>query len=213
MEGFGRYYSYKLPISLFTQNKMTNDILKKYVNIPNMMTLLRIVVIIPFMIGFLGGNYLTASLMLIISALSDAMDGKIARKLHQKTNLGAILDPIADKLTLAAVVICIGTKFPFTWIFAIMLVLKEILMLAGGIILIKRHIAPPAAAWYGKFSTVVFYASMVIIVGSYAVFDFQNQILITSLMSFTALCMLYALIRYFIVFLDLIKKKNNNQSI
>lgn len=189
---------------------MTIDKLKENINIPNALTVLRIIVIFPFVYGFLEENYIFASLMLIISALSDALDGKIARKLNQKTKLGAMLDPIADKVTLVSVMICLGIKFPFTMPFVIILLSKEVLMLFGGIILLKNHLDTIPAEWYGKLSTIVFYVSMVLIVGAYALFDFQNYTLTVSLLVLTVICMLYALMRYFMVFIKLFKTDKKN---
>ena len=77
----------------------TDDIL----TIPNILSFLRILLITPFMILFLNGNYVWASLMIIISGLTDCVDGFIARKFNQVSEFGKILDPVADKLTLLAV--------------------------------------------------------------------------------------------------------------
>lgn len=187
---------------------MLEEKYKENINIPNLLTILRIIVIIPLIYWFSKGQYVVASIMLIISALSDLFDGRIARKLNQKTKLGAILDPVADKLTLAAVVICLGIKFPFTIPFVIMLILKEVLMLVGGIYLLRKKITPPAAAWYGKISTVVFYISMVVIVIAYAILNYENHILMIVLLSITAVCMIYSLARYFILFIRLLKEND-----
>lgn len=185
---------------------MLEERYKKNINIPNLLTTLRIVVIVPLIYWFSKEQYVLASIMLIISALSDLFDGRIARRFNQKTKLGVMLDPVADKLTLAAIVICLGIKFPFTIPFVVMLILKEVLMLAGGIYLLKKNITPSAATWYGKMSTVVFYISMVVIVGAYAIFNYENHMLMIILLSLTVICMIYSLVRYIIVFVSLLRE-------
>lgn len=88
--------------------KMNKSIcLKKNLTIPNMLSLLRILVLVPFVISVTKNNYIAAGLILIISGLTDLFDGYIARKLNQVTRLGEMLDPTADKLTLMTVMICV----------------------------------------------------------------------------------------------------------
>ena len=80
--------------------------------IPNLITSLRILIIIPYIIFFLNDNYILAVVMLLLSGLSDLLDGIVARKFDQITELGKVLDPVADKLTLLAVVVSLCFKFP-----------------------------------------------------------------------------------------------------
>ncbi|MCX5833093.1 MAG: CDP-alcohol phosphatidyltransferase family protein, partial [Deltaproteobacteria bacterium] len=67
------------------------------VNIPNLLTLLRILLVPVFVILLIQGLFLKALLVFVVAGLTDAMDGFIARVLHQKTVLGLYLDPLADK--------------------------------------------------------------------------------------------------------------------
>lgn len=111
------------------------DILKKNLTIPNILSFIRIVVIVPLVISFLNERFIESGIYLLISGLSDMFDGAIARKFNQVTQLGKILDPIADKLTLIAVVICLAILFPSVWPIVIILMSKDILMLIGGAVL------------------------------------------------------------------------------
>ncbi len=174
-------------------------------NIPNMLSFIRIIIIIPFIIYFLNDEYLSAALMLVISGLSDMFDGIIARKLNQITKLGKVLDPVADKLTLTAVVICMGIEFPEIVPLVIILILKDLSMLIAGSFLLKKEIEPPAAKWYGKLSTIFFYISVIIIVGLKAIWGITNPTLSVVLLSITAILMFFALFKYFVIFLDLIR--------
>lgn len=189
-----------------------NDIKKKskeVFTIPNLLSIFRIVVILPFLNYFLNDEYIMAAFMLIISGATDMFDGAIARKFNQVTRLGAMLDPIADKLTLAIVVICVGIKFKVVMPFVIILVLKEALMLLAGVFLIIKHKTPPSSKWFGKVATVVFYISFSIIIILKSVFAFENAVLIVTLMSITVGFMMFALIKYFILFIDILNDESS----
>lgn len=182
------------------------DLKKQLLSIPNILSIFRIFMIIPFVFLFLKDDYVGTALVLIISGLSDMFDGIIARKFNQTTKLGQILDPIADKLTLVAVVVCMSIKFPAVIPLALLFIVKDLSMLLAGLMLIRRGIDPPPAKWYGKIATVVFYVSIITIVLLNVIFGFYNLILLLVLLSITAIFMVFALIKYFILFLDLIKK-------
>ena len=134
---------------------------KRNFTIPNLLSLLRIAIIIPMSKFILTENYIMSGVMLVVSAVSDMLDGIIARKFDQVTQLGKMLDPVADKLTLIAVVLCVNRIYPYVYPFVIVRFIKEIIMLAGGAVLIRNKIKPPAAKWFGKAATAVFYISMI----------------------------------------------------
>ena len=180
-------------------------------NLPNILSFTRIIIIIPFVLYFLNDDYLLSAAMLALSGLSDMLDGVIARKLNQVTQLGKILDPVADKLTLTAVVICMGIKFPEIFILVVILSVKDLSMLLAGSYLLKKGIEPPAAKWYGKLATVFFYVSVIIIVALKALYGIADPRISISLLTATALLMLFALFRYFLIFLRLIKENNEKE--
>lgn len=180
--------------------------------IPNFLSLVRILVIPTMVMYFLEENYAMAGVMLLISGISDMFDGILARKLNQVTQLGKMLDPVADKLTLIAVVICINILYPTILPFVIVLFAKEISMLCGGLILIKKKIKPPAAEWYGKTATVIFYVSVISIVLIKAIWHITNDMVVYILFSITTLSMLFALVKYAIIFFDLIKQNKNSKN-
>lgn len=185
----------------------TEDIL----TIPNILSFLRILLITPFMILFLNGNYVWASLMIIISGLTDCVDGFIARKFNQVSEFGKVLDPVADKLTLLAVGVGICIISPEVITVMVILIIKDILMMVGGLSLIKNDIKPPPARWYGKVGTVLFYLSVCTIV-VLKVADINVPYLSLIMLSVTAATMIFALIKYFLLFLDLLKNSEINQN-
>ncbi|MDD6489365.1 MAG: CDP-alcohol phosphatidyltransferase family protein [Clostridia bacterium] len=183
------------------------SVIKKNFTVPNFLSLIRILVIPPLIIFLLDRNFIMAGVMLIISGVSDMFDGMIARKFNQVTQLGKMLDPIADKLTLISVVICIYVLYPSVLPFVIILFAKEFLMLCGGFVLLKMKIKPPAAKWYGKVATVVFYLSVTAIILLNAIWGIDNIILTNTLLIITTVFMLFALFQYARIFFKLIKEK------
>lgn len=179
----------------------------KIFTVANILTFCRIVLIAPFLYFFITERYIEATAILTASGLSDCFDGLLARKLNQVSDLGKLLDPVADKLTLVAVAVCICIMFPIVIPLMIILALKDLLMLCGGLYMIKKGIKPPAAKWYGKVGTIVFYFSVCLIVFLKAFYQIESDILTIVLMSLTAITMIFALVKYFQLFLKL-KKEN-----
>lgn len=177
--------------------------------LPNIITYVRFILIFPFAYCFLTENFIAAAVCIALSGLSDCLDGLAARKLNQITPLGKILDPIADKFTLIVVVLCMVIYVPMVLPVLIALLLKDVLMLLGGADLIKKGLTPPAASWYGKLGTVVFYFSVCIIVFLKAVLEYENFALDLTLLSVTALTMLFALYQYGRIYFQMIKDYNN----
>lgn len=181
--------------------------IKKDITVPNALTLMRIVVVLPFVMSVMYDDYITAVVILVISGITDFLDGIIARKFNQVTELGKMLDPTADKITLVAVMVCVGIKFPEVYPFMIILIAKELIMLIAGAVLLGMKQRPPAAKWYGKIATIVFYLSIIVIIGAKAFFGYENEIMSRVLMYLTAICMFYAVIRYGSIFIQTVKSQ------
>ncbi len=139
--------------------------------VPNLLSFIRILIVPVFAVLFLKHELLWAVIMLAISGLSDLFDGKIARRFNQVSELGKLLDPIADKLTQATIAVLLFVTFYraenrtlhlFAWIFLLFIV-KELVMLLGGAAMLYFGIRPGAAEIYGKAATMVFYLVMLLI--------------------------------------------------
>lgn len=151
-------------MSKFKENVM--DLFENWNTIPNWMCFLRIALIPVFTALFIKEQYIAAFITMIVAALTDVFDGKIARKFNMVSNLGKILDPIADKLSQIAIVIILLVKFwdgPLKYILFLFIV-KELLMVVGGVILMSKGMRPVAAEVWGKLATVVFYVFMITII-------------------------------------------------
>lgn len=188
-------------------NKEKKVDFKYLFTIPNILSYLRILLIAPFTVMFLREKYEFAAVLICVSGLTDCVDGFLARKLNQITQLGKMLDPVADKLTLIAVAICLSIMKPIIIPVIAILTIKDLLMLTGASILLKNHIMPMASAWYGKVGTICFYISIAIIVVFEMYLDYENFTIVSFIMlSVTAVIMIYSLIRYYHTFRTLMKK-------
>lgn len=193
------------------QKPQNEELSKNTFTIPNIISLIRILLITPFVVFFLYGDYITAAVMLVVSGISDFLDGVIARKFHQESELGKILDPLADKLTLIAVGVCLIFIEPFVLPLMIIMVTKDLLMLVGGSIVIKQGVIPPKSKWYGKLSTVLFYFTVSLIVVM-KIFNYVNRPLSIILLAFTAFMMLFSLVNYIGMYIQIQKDlKNSNK--
>ena len=140
---------------------------KDLFTIPNLMGYFRIILIPIFMAVYIGADsradYIAAAVILGISGLTDCFDGKIARHLNMITEWGKVLDPVADKLTQAAVFISLSFRYPTMRYLVILFVVKEMFMGIMGAIMLKKGSMMDGARWYGKLCTAVLYGAMVIL--------------------------------------------------
>ena len=148
------------------------ELLKDWNTIPNWLSYFRIVIIPVFAVLFYKGYVGWALLTLALSGLSDFFDGKIARKFNQVSDLGKIIDPVADKLTQITIAVMFYIQFrqssnelinTFSWIFLIFVVKELVMVLFGGLMLLM-NLRPSAAVIYGKAATMAFYLVMIAIV-------------------------------------------------
>ena len=137
--------------------------------VPNMLSLLRILLLPVFAALYLTSRVHPALLwwalgVLILSGATDFLDGIIARRFNQISDFGKILDPLADKLTQVVVVICLATRYPALITLVVIILVKELAQVIGGLFLLKKGDEVRGARWFGKISTGVFYGSMALIV-------------------------------------------------
>ncbi|MBR2134413.1 MAG: CDP-alcohol phosphatidyltransferase family protein [Eubacterium sp.] len=149
-------------------NKNIKDLFEGWNTIPNWLCFARIASIPVFSVLFIKEKYIAAFVIMILSALTDLIDGKIARKFNQVSNLGKILDPVADKLSQMAIVIILIIKFwsmeGITKYLFFLFIAKELVMIIGGLLLLSKGMRPTAAEMWGKVATTVFYIAMITII-------------------------------------------------
>src|SRR2546423_3790181 len=104
--------------------------------VPNQITLLRLGFIPVFLILISYEQYKWALLVLVVAGLSDGIDGLLARKLNQRSSLGAYLDPIADKLLLSSSFVILAMKKAIAWWLTIIVLSRDILILVVAVVII-----------------------------------------------------------------------------
>lgn len=129
--------------------------------IPNLLTLIRLLMI-PVIVYLYceRQNYHGAAAMVLLSGLTDVVDGIIARKFNQVSDLGKIIDPIADKLTQVTMLYCLVTKYALMLPMLILFVVKELVMVVCGLMAMRREQKVNSAQWFGKLNTVTLYLSV-----------------------------------------------------
>lgn len=122
--------------------------------VPNQITFLRLGIIPFFIILISYGHYRSALLVLVLAGLSDGVDGLLARRLNQRSALGAYLDPLADKLLLSSSFLILAFKSKIAWWLTIIVLGRDVLILvvAAVIILIQGY-RPFPPSLLGKATT------------------------------------------------------------
>lgn len=176
-------------------------------NIPNALSLLRLLLLPVFAALYLMSGEYPALLywsfaVLVLSGVTDSLDGIIARKFNQITDLGKILDPVADKLTQVTVILCLAIRNPAVVGLLVICLVKELCQGIGGLFLLRRGEKIQGAKWYGKVSTFVFYGVMALIV----LWPGMPAPLMVALIAVVALLMLFAFFNYMRMFFHIKKE-------
>ncbi|MGI6336277.1 MAG: CDP-diacylglycerol--glycerol-3-phosphate 3-phosphatidyltransferase [Clostridiales bacterium] len=130
----------------------------RYKNIPNALSFLRLLMVPLFILLFFkGSSYLWAGLVFLLAGVTDVLDGYIARSTGCVTKFGRIIDPLADKLMQISAFACLAIRQIIPAWAILILAAKELTLLLGGWILLRRvHDVPPSNK-YGKAASAVFY--------------------------------------------------------
>ena len=155
-------------------------------NLPNLLSLFRLFVTAFFILLVAYEQFLLALILFVMQALSDLLDGFFARRMGAKTNLGAYLDPAADKVMLASsyIVLCVQGLLPF-WLLAVVF-LRDLVISIGFLILWKRGLTVgPAPSLVSKMTTVFQMLTIVYILAfagwSFDLFFFYTTALLTAI--------------------------------
>lgn len=141
---------------------------KEILTIPNLLSLFRLILVPVYVSAYLHAQspfqFYIAGGILAVSCLTDAIDGKIARKFHMVSTLGKILDPLADKVTQFALTICLSLKYPVLRPVLALFVVKELFQLILGAVNLVQGRMLPGALMAGKVCTTVLFSSLIILV-------------------------------------------------
>ena len=143
----------------YSEKRFIRGVIPPMKNLPNILTLVRIACAGVFAYFFLGHQYMACVVTFIISMVSDVLDGAIARKYGCVSDLGKVLDPLADKITLLVVSVCFYKEGWIIWPMLAAVIIKESLMIIGGLIMLRSNVVA-YSDHFGKASTVLFCASI-----------------------------------------------------
>lgn len=136
---------------------------KDVLTIPNLLSLIRILLIPLIIILYMDDQIIASVIVVILSGLTDIADGKIARKFNMISDFGKFLDPVADKLTQAALAVCLFSAYPVMIGIFILMAVKEGIQFFLGLKALKATDHIEGANWYGKACTVTLYSVMIIL--------------------------------------------------
>ena len=152
---------------------------KKIFTIPNVLSMVRICLIPIIVWLYLGKkDYLLTGIFVVISGLTDVVDGWIARTFHMISDVGKVLDPIADKATQAVVILLLTIRFPLMLIPLSVGLVKELFMAISGYMIVKKCNIVLGANWHGKAATVVLTATMALHLVWYSITPIVSLVMI-----------------------------------
>ncbi|HJA92719.1 MAG TPA: CDP-diacylglycerol--glycerol-3-phosphate 3-phosphatidyltransferase [Candidatus Eisenbergiella merdipullorum] len=149
-------------------------------NLPNKLTILRMIMIVPFVvfmlapIGGAAGKWIALALF-VIASLTDLLDGKIARKYNLVTTFGKFMDPLADKLLVCSALICLVEmgRIP-AWI-VIVIISREFIISGFRLVASDKGVVI-AASWWGKFKTTFQMVMIILMIADIAALSVVTQI-------------------------------------
>lgn len=136
-----------------TAGKKAGFLNGEVVNIPNLLSFLRIALVPVFLWFLLDEFFIVAILILALAGLTDFLDGFIARKLNQTTKLGKLLDPVADRLYIFATLLALSATGYVPWWLAGLVILRDLLMLVSLPVLASVGYRALPVHYLGKAST------------------------------------------------------------
>ena len=149
-------------------------------NLPNKLTILRMIMIVPFVvfmlapIGGAAGKWIALALF-VAASLTDLLDGKIARKYNLVTTFGKFMDPLADKLLVCSALICLVElgRIP-SWI--VIIIISREFIISGFRLVASDKGVVIAASWWGKFKTTFQMVMIVLMIADIAALSIVTQI-------------------------------------
>lgn len=155
---------------------------KEILTIPNLLSLFRLVLIPVYVVIYLNATelwhyYLSAGI-LAVSCLTDMIDGQVARRFNMITNLGKILDPVADKATQFALILCLASRYGVMYLLIVLFVVKEGFQLVAGGLNLRKGKMLEGALMSGKVCTTVLFVSLILMVMFPALPELTGNLLI-----------------------------------
>jgi cardiolipin synthase len=132
---------------------LENDVSSRIFTLANLVSVIRLMAIPVFLYLVVQDQLLAAFVLLVAAVLTDFVDGLIARHMNQITRLGQFLDPLADRLFIAATVVALAIQGVVPWWFVVAVMLRDALLGVGGIVMSLYGHATLPVKWWGKIAT------------------------------------------------------------
>lgn len=181
-------------------------------NLPNKLTVFRVILIVPFVVILLGGEAgwfgenrlipdMIALAIFVIASLTDLVDGKIARKYNLVTNFGKFMDPLADKLLVCAALIALTEmgRIP-SWV--VIVIISREFIISGFRLIASDNNVVIAASYWGKFKTTFQMIMVCLMIANLGAFVSWGQLLTDIIMWIALALTVISLVDY------LVKNKN-----
>jgi cardiolipin synthase (CMP-forming) len=134
--------------------------------IPNLLSMLRLALVPPFLLLIVVGDYVAALIVLVVASFTDLLDGYLARRLRQVTRLGQLLDPAADRLYIFAALVGLAANDLVPWWIVVVIVARDVFLLVLGVVLANHGYGPLPVHQLGKVATfALFFGVPVIMLG------------------------------------------------
>ncbi len=176
----------------------------KVFTIPNILSMFRICLIPLFVYLYLNHNDMKAFAILVLSGLTDVVDGFIARHFNMVSAVGKALDPISDKLTQGAMLYCLLKRFSAMWVPFWLMIVKEVFSGAVALVAIRRTGEVHGADWHGKITTLSLYAMMSL----HMLWPSMPSVLSNLLVGVCVILMILSLVLYSIRNFSMAKKRD-----
>ena len=121
--------------------------------LPNVLSLIRLALVPVFLVLVILGHDVSALIVLVVSSVTDYLDGILARRLNQVTRLGQLLDPAADRLFIFATLIGLAIRGIVPWWLLAVIVLRDVVLLVVGLVLRRQGYGPLPVHHIGKIAT------------------------------------------------------------
>ena len=181
--------------------------MNKVFTVPNVISMFRLLLIPVFVIMYFAdtveSHFVYAVVIIVVAGISDIADGVIARKFSLITPLGKILDPLADKLMQATVLVCLSIDHSGVIPMTVVLFVKEIFMAVAGLMFFAKQNKPYSSRWWGKLSTslIIFTVALVIFAD---IVSFVPAWLVTAFIWISVASMVFSLAAYIFYYFKII---------
>lgn len=142
------------------------EVSSRIFTLPNCLSFVRLALVPVFLVLLIGGDYVPALITLVISSVTDFLDGVIARRFNQISRLGQLLDPAADRLFIFATLVGLAVQQIVPWWLVLAIVGRDVVLVVLGVVLANHGYGPLPVHHLGKVATFcLFYALPIIMIG------------------------------------------------